>query len=445
MVRQSEAKTLFVTYLSNIATNYKCAVGLILGQVSVTTFYIDYLAKTPHFQSEQDKNEGKPIKAIRSIQEVNESWVADHAKQATRMLPGGMYVLGLFIVSDEDIFSPLNPKIKSLLNALEKNLAAQPYLFGTGCSEKIVLHFSSKTHKYSAKVYDLVTSSVHPLDIKMVEEGMKLVNFFCTYQIDQIYYLRQNETSGPLRKHIKVMLDGISNKLEDGIILFDNEAKEFDDKIENLGKKRKRVSASKTDNPESSKPTGVTIFEKCVPIGDQIVPTSIGGQIRVVGEVVSKFWISSKGTFREAMRAVKEDIMRSLSTRMEMHWDSLTEEELSEDINSVHEPPRRVLITLPDSNITVSDYLFPGEGPEDSKMSLEELLDVKSSGHLDLLDLEGQADISQYYKETSSPETGSEDFLPKIAADSNRFMYFIGLIGALLILVVSLLLHYMEG
>ncbi|XP_066155405.1 protein odr-4 homolog [Euwallacea fornicatus] len=444
MARQSEAKTLFVTYLSNIANNYKCAVGLILGQISMKTFYIDYLAKTPPFQSEQDKNEGKPSKPIRSIQEVNESWMADHAKHATRMLPGGMYVLGVFAVTDEDILNPLSPKIKSILNALEKNLAAQPYLFGTGCNDKIVLHFCSKTHKYSAKIYDVVTLRVYPMDIKVVEEGMKLVNFLCTYQIDQIYHLRQNETSGPLRKHIKVMLDGINSKLEDGIILFDNEAKEFDDKIENLGKKRKRISTSKVDNSESSKPTGVTIFEKCVPIGDQIVPTSIGGQIRVVGEVVSQFWISSKSTFREAVRAVKEDIMRSLSTRMEMHWDSLTEEELSEDINSVHEPPRRVLITLPESNITVSDYLFPGEGPEDSKMSLEEILDVKSYGHLDFLDLEGQADISQYYKETSAPQTRSEDFLPTIAADSNRVMYLIGLSGALLILVVSLLLHYME-
>lgn len=59
-------------------------------------------------------------------------------------------------------------------------------------------------------------------------------------------------------------------------------------------------------------------------------------------------------------------------------------------INCVHEPPRRVLIELPNSNITLSDYLFPGEGPEDAKLSLEELLGIEIKGKLKIQDVEGQ-------------------------------------------------------
>lgn len=59
-------------------------------------------------------------------------------------------------------------------------------------------------------------------------------------------------------------------------------------------------------------------------------------------------------------------------------------------MNCVHEPPRRVLIELPNSNITLSDYLFPGEGPEDAKSSLEELLDIEIKGKLKIQDVEGQ-------------------------------------------------------
>lgn len=59
-------------------------------------------------------------------------------------------------------------------------------------------------------------------------------------------------------------------------------------------------------------------------------------------------------------------------------------------INCVHEPPRRVLIELPNSSITLSDYLFPGEGPEDAKSSLEELLDIEIKGQLKIQDVEGQ-------------------------------------------------------
>lgn len=61
------------------------------------------------------------------------------------------------------------------------------------------------------------------------------------------------------------------------------------------------------------------------------------------------------------------------------------------DINCIHEPPRKVSIELPNSNITLSDYLFPGEGPQDAKLSLEELLDIKIKGKVKIQDVEGQA------------------------------------------------------
>lgn len=48
----------------------------------------------------------------------------------------------------------------------------------------------------------------------------------------------------------------------------------------------------------------------------------------------------------------------------------------SENI-TLHEPPRRVLIALPESKITLSDYLFPGEGPQEALLSLQELLDLE--------------------------------------------------------------------
>jgi hypothetical protein len=64
------------------------------------------------------------------------------------------------------------------------------------------------------------------------------------------------------------------------------------------------------------------------------------------------------------------------------------------DMNSVHEPPRRVLISLPNTNIAISDYLFPGEGPHDAKISLEEMLDIKIHNDADVVDAEGQAGMS---------------------------------------------------
>lgn len=61
------------------------------------------------------------------------------------------------------------------------------------------------------------------------------------------------------------------------------------------------------------------------------------------------------------------------------------------DTNTIHEPPRRVLVSLPTTNITLSDYLFPGEGPQEARTSLLDMLDISVNEEEDIKDIEGQA------------------------------------------------------
>lgn len=65
-----------------------------------------------------------------------------------------------------------------------------------------------------------------------------------------------------------------------------------------------------------------------MPSNKEILETN--GQLRIVGQVACKIWLQPTVTIKEASEAVKEDILRSLAARLEMHWDSLTEEENSE-------------------------------------------------------------------------------------------------------------------
>ena len=46
-----------------------------------------------------------------------------------------------------------------------------------------------------------------------------------------------------------------------------------------------------------------------------------------MGQLVSRTFVHQKATIEEATNAVKQDVMRSLASRLEMHWDSLIEEE----------------------------------------------------------------------------------------------------------------------
>lgn len=60
------------------------------------------------------------------------------------------------------------------------------------------------------------------------------------------------------------------------------------------------------------------------------------------------------------------------------------------DLETFHEPPRRVMIKLPSTNVTFSDYLFPGEGPEEALVSSADLLDLT----LQLQDVETDIEVT---------------------------------------------------
>lgn len=49
--------------------------------------------------------------------------------------------------------------------------------------------------------------------------------------------------------------------------------------------------------------------------------------MRLVGQLVSRVALHQKATIKEATDAIKQDILRTLVSRLELHWDSVIEEE----------------------------------------------------------------------------------------------------------------------
>lgn len=71
--------------------------------------------------------------------------------QVTRMLPGGMWVLGVFIVGPEDILDNSNnvQRLILILDAIHKTLSwNNKHLYGHNLDEKLILNFNSVTQKY---------------------------------------------------------------------------------------------------------------------------------------------------------------------------------------------------------------------------------------------------------------------------------------------------------
>ena len=49
--------------------------------------------------------------------------------------------------------------------------------------------------------------------------------------------------------------------------------------------------------------------------------------MKLTGQLVSKTAVHQRASFEEATNAIKQDIIRSLASRLELHWESVIEEE----------------------------------------------------------------------------------------------------------------------
>ncbi|MGH0154836.1 UNVERIFIED_CONTAM: hypothetical protein FKN15_048280 [Acipenser sinensis] len=72
-------------YLHNIldTSGKACVTGLLIGQCSPQRDFVLLAVRTPPKETQSD--------------EVDEEWVVEHATQVSRMLPGGLAVLGVFL------------------------------------------------------------------------------------------------------------------------------------------------------------------------------------------------------------------------------------------------------------------------------------------------------------------------------------------------------------
>lgn len=121
------------------------------------------------------------------------------------MLPGGMYILGIFIVSQEDVLTPVSSKVKSILLQINKQLSANPYLYGSpDNAEKLVLNYSIRTESFACKCYDVSTGTVKPADFRFMPKALKWHQLECKCELDQTFPIPQGKIDLPLKKHMTV-------------------------------------------------------------------------------------------------------------------------------------------------------------------------------------------------------------------------------------------------
>ncbi|XP_014611081.1 PREDICTED: protein odr-4 homolog [Polistes canadensis] len=420
-------------------------VGLILGQSLEKEDYFIHLARTPPprtknvveetlISSLDGTDESDSKKDFESIQDIQEYWLADHATDVTRMLPGGMRILGIFLAGPEDILDDSDnvDKLTVALVIILTNFLQNRYLCGVNRYYYILI-YNSKTQRYVCKMIDDLRGecTLNPVDIKFRSKRIPWIELETAINLDRMFCIPASKELKSLKQQLQEILEDVSKMIDSALITIEGKIRSSEDAIET-------IIANETDKNQLQVDLYIPC-EKSTSIEAKIKPCS--ESLWLIGQLVSKTFVTDKTSIKEATTAIKEDIIRSLASRLEMHVDSLIEEENGspEENITLHEPPRRILIHLHKSRVTLSSYLFPGEEPQEALVSLQELLDV------DVEDLDIQKEIECHAESIDNCQCGPPIIPVNIKKVENHLnsLHIIGLGVAILIGVIAMVFHHL--
>uniref|UniRef100_A0A8C6GXP1 Protein odr-4 homolog n=1 Tax=Mus spicilegus TaxID=10103 RepID=A0A8C6GXP1_MUSSI len=328
-------------YLSSINLQEKPFVsGLLIGQSSSQKDYVILATRTPP-KEEQNDNVKQPRAKLDNL---DEEWATEHASQVSRMLPGGLVVLGIFIITTLELADDFQNALRRLIFSMEKSMSRKRLWNVTEdeVSERVTLHICSSTKKISCRTYDVQDpkSSARPADWKYQSRvSASWLSLDCTVHVNIHIPLSATSVSYTLEKNTKKKSRGNTQA----------SAHSFD----------VRVLTQLLLNSDHRSTATVQICS---------------GSVNLRGNVKCRAYIhSNRPKVKDAVQAVKRDILNTVADRCEILFEDLLLNEIPEKKN--YELPQRVFVPLPGSTVMLCDYKFGDESAEEIRDHFSEMLD----------------------------------------------------------------------
>eukprot|EP00088_Acartia_fossae_P067531 TRINITY_DN8438_c0_g1_i4.p1 TRINITY_DN8438_c0_g1~~TRINITY_DN8438_c0_g1_i4.p1 ORF type:complete len:426 (+),score=95.77 TRINITY_DN8438_c0_g1_i4:46-1323(+) len=335
--------------------------GLLVGGYLPSHVLGVYAAPTPPCDSEEE---------CPKEPEIDVPWFMEHLTQVLRLLPGGLHVVGFLINSDQQIAAKSESKIRKLLAGVR---TLDP------CVEEPLLMYV-KAKKASCLVGDNVTT----VDVKVHDSPLDFVQLDTQLVLDCPVALNCDKGSDRmLLAHAERGIEKLERTIATSTCIFDNKLLKCEDLIapSQLDVKPRKGKSKTLDDTLDSEDGEITKLKVTVlatdelNVDDEVKIEDNNVRLKLLGRMTSRCYVPAGTTVQACRDYLIQDVKRSIRGRLQMHCDSLVGEEVEpESLPVVHEPPRRVFTRLPGTNgISVSDYLYPGEGPEDSVESIKEV------------------------------------------------------------------------
>lgn len=387
------AEEFLQAYISSVCeTTSACTFGLIAGHKSSQKDYVVALLPTPPEDEEEegDDESGEVVSSPRErrdISTVNEQWVAEHARQVMRMLPGGLTVMGIYAAGPEDELANSQSKLRQILFAIYKLFQKKQVLSlaGDEILDWIVLQISTRTKKLTCKTFNVADpkSTAKPADWKFQNFVNSWSCVSCGLQVNlKMTFSKGFRDCSHYSKFVLKGTDNLLNAVRESMVLINGQLRDENEPIESLlGKKKSGKKAGGSSQPVDIK--AELLMTKAVQGPPQALETSISGDVKIIGWIQARGYLCPRSTFGDAEKVIKEDIERSLRVRFDLLGEELRQSSGDEEVKELEtEPPsiiatpQRVLAKLPGTPICVSDYIFQDEQPQDVGAHFLELLNI---------------------------------------------------------------------
>uniref|UniRef100_A0A3Q0QTF2 Protein odr-4 homolog n=1 Tax=Amphilophus citrinellus TaxID=61819 RepID=A0A3Q0QTF2_AMPCI len=367
--------------------------GLLIGQSSAQRDFVIMATRTP--QREES--------AAAAGDTVDKEWITEHARQVSRMLPGGLSVLGVFIITDADAKDTLTT-LRQLVFTVE-NLISSEHLWDPAdddVTDCVTLHVNPKTRKTICRTFDIKDpkSMAKPADWKY-QSGLcsSWATVSCSLNVDILLPLPNNRTSDSL---FQEGLKAWAHQIESGLFLIDGKRLPEDSELTvgQVVKCRMQICKAKPYFWSLSQRSDLNCQIRISHLHTYVVQ-QCGGSVSITGAIHSRAYLhSNKPKARLAEKMLKRDVVSTVATRVQM----MLEELLTSDQEKQLRLPHRIFCPLKASGpLCVCDYQFSDESSSDVTERLKEMLDIDAA--------EADLDTRQ---ETTAEMTGC-DVTPGVA------------------------------
>ncbi|XP_057794220.1 uncharacterized protein LOC131010624 [Salvia miltiorrhiza] len=247
---------------------------------------------------------------------IDHDWIFEHARQVSRMLLGGMRVVGVYIWVSESLFK--NSTITLCQSVIGVAQAASTMM--DDLNERLLLHISYSPLRWTCRNCSLAanisSSSLWPCDFKTGKILGSLQTFRCMYNFDLRLPIPHDDGSD-----IKIFSDALRNE----VMVCAKELKGVKALID--GKLVAGDDLSLTDDFHEVEFLLPFMQDKYLEACSQ---KEVLGVLLLRGSVCSLAYLNSKEPVSQALVDIKEDIIRSLQSRLDIMCD-----EAERDIESV--------------------------------------------------------------------------------------------------------------